>query len=54
MITLDTDKKVQLERMHREVKERRHADRIKAILLNSEGWEPVWIAQALRLTEEGV
>jgi transposase len=54
MITLDTDKKVELERMHREAKDGRHRDRIKAILLNSEGWEPAWIAQALRLTEETV
>ena len=32
----------------------RHANRIKEIFLVSEGWQPVSIAQALRLTEETV
>ena len=40
--------------MHGEAKERRHADRIKAVLLTAEGWHPSQIAQALRLTEETV
>ena len=46
------EEKAELERMHDTAKERRHADRIKAIFLASEGWQPIDIPQALRLTEE--
>ena len=54
MFILTDEKKALLERMHGEAKERRHADRIKAVLLTAEGWHPSQIAQALRLTEETV
>ena len=53
-IILTSEKKAQLEQMHPEAKDGRHRDRIKGVLLASEGWNPLSIAQALRLTEETV
>ena len=37
MFVLTDEKKALLERMHGEAKERRHADRMKAVLLTAEG-----------------
>ena len=54
MIILSIEKKAPLEQMHPEAKDGRHRDRMKAVLLASEGWDPLSIAQALRLTEETV
>jgi len=54
MIILSAEKKAPLEQMHPESKDGRHRDRMKAVLLAFEGWDPLSIAQALRLTEETV
>ena len=40
--------KAELERLHDTSRNKRVGDRIKAILLASEGWSSVMIAQALR------
>lgn len=49
----ETDKQV-LEERHRKEKDGRVRDRIKAVLLRSEGWTISHIAQALRIHEETV
>jgi transposase len=49
----DGQKKV-LEKRHRTERDRRIADRIKAVLLTSEGWSQAQISQALRINEETV
>jgi len=46
--------KEQLELRHRKERDRRVADRIKAVLLRSEGWTQKQIAQALRIRYETV
>ncbi len=53
-IELTTQEKEQLELQHRTERDRRVADRIKAVLLNSEGWTQKQIAQALRIRYETV
>ena len=50
-ITLTPDQKKTLELRHRKVRDVHECDRIKAILLNSEGWSTLQIAQALRKYE---
>ena len=50
-ITLTPDQKKTLELRHRKVRNAHECDRIKAILLNSEGWSTLQIAQALRKYE---
>lgn len=53
-IDLTNTEKEQLESQHRKERDRRVADRIKAVLLRSEGWTQKQIAQALRLRYETV
>ncbi|MCE1781812.1 winged helix-turn-helix domain-containing protein, partial [Enterobacter hormaechei] len=43
--------KAELEHLHHTCRDKRECDRIKAVLLASEGWSSVMIAQALRLHE---
>lgn len=54
IIDLDSTEKEQLESQHRKERDRRIADRIKAVLLRSEGWTQKQIAQALRIRYETV
>ena len=51
---LSEKKKAELEYLHRHERDSRICDRIKAVLLKSEGWKNRDIAQALRLHEETV
>ena len=53
-INLSQNQKEQLEARHKSERDVRICDRIKAVLLNSEGWSNRQIAQALRLHEETV
>ncbi len=47
-----TDKqKAELEHLHHTCRDKRECDRIKAVLLASEGWSSVMIVQVLRLHE---
>lgn len=48
-IELTIDEKVTLELQHKKCKDGKERDRLKAILLSSEGWAAAQIAQALRL-----
>ena len=50
-IILTPAQKKTLELRHRKVRDVHECDRIKAILLNSEGWSTLHIAQALRKHE---
>ncbi|WP_387692178.1 helix-turn-helix domain-containing protein [Photorhabdus sp. RM71S] len=45
------EQKAELEHLHHTCRDKRECDRIKAVLLSSEGWSSVMIAQALRLHE---
>ena len=51
---LSEKKKQELEQLHRYEGDGRVRDRIKAVLLKSEGWTNKAIAQALRIHEETV
>lgn len=53
-ITLTAEEKKELEKQHRAERDSRVSDRIKAVLLNVEGWTQVEIAQALRIFPETV
>ncbi|WP_089139009.1 IS630 family transposase [Vibrio rumoiensis] len=53
-IELSNQKKKQLERMHDSARDGRVRDRIKAVLLASEGWSNSMISQALRIHETTV
>ena len=53
-ISLTAEQKKDLELHHRYESDPRVCDRIKAVLLNSEGWTNGQIAQALRIHEETV
>lgn len=53
-IDLTEKEKEKLEKRHRTERDRRVADRIKAVLLHAEGWTQVEIAQALRIRPETV
>ena len=50
-IVLTQEQKNGLERLHANTRDKRVCDRIKAVLLRSEGWSTQMIAQALRLHE---
>jgi len=50
-INLTTEEKIDLEALHDTSRDGRVRDRIKAVLLRSEGWSTTMIAQALRLHE---
>ncbi len=53
-IVLTPEQKQQLEQMHDTERDSRVCDRIKAVLLASEGWSQVMISQALRIHESTV
>lgn len=53
-ITLTPQQKLQLEQMHDSTRDGRVRDRIKAVLLASEGWSQLMISQALRIHESTV
>jgi len=53
-ITLSPQKKQELEQMHDSTRDSRVCDRIKAVLLASEGWSNAMISQALRIHETTV
>ena len=50
-VTLSPQKKQELEQMHDSTRDSRVCDRIKAVLLASEGWNSAMISQALRIHE---
>tara|TARA_Y100000817_G_C16809126_1_gene523410 strand:+ start:153 stop:1184 length:1032 start_codon:yes stop_codon:yes gene_type:complete len=53
-ISLTEQQKADLESQHKELRDRRKCDRIKAILLRNESWSTPMIAQALRIHETTV
>jgi transposase len=53
-IYLTPEEKRDLEKDHKTKRDRRIADRIKAVLLHVEGWSQLQIAQALRIRPETV
>ncbi|NHB98865.1 IS630 family transposase [Photorhabdus stackebrandtii] len=53
-IFITDEQKAELEHLHHTCRDKRVCDRIKAVLLASEGWSSVMIAQALRLHETTV
>lgn len=53
-VTLSPQKKQELEQMHDSDRDSRVCDRIKAVLLASEGWSQTMISQALRIHESTV
>ena len=53
-IQLSPSLKAALELRHAKVRDRNECDRIKAILLRSEGWKILTIAQALRIHESTI
>lgn len=53
-INLSVKIKAQLEQRHKSCKNRYECDRIKAVLLHSEGWSTSMISQALRLHETSI
>src|ERR1700733_7384402 len=53
-VVLSTKEKEELDLQHSKERDRRVADRIKAVLLNAEGWTQKQIAQALRIRYETV
>lgn len=53
-IFITTEQKVELEKLHDTSRDGRVRDRIKAVLLASEGWSSAMIAQALRLHQTTV
>ena len=53
-IKLTNSAKRKLESEHRSCRDKRKCDRIKAILLNDEGWNISQISQALRIHETSV
>ena len=53
-IYLSEFEKAELEKRHKKERDGRIRDRIKAVLLNSEGWKQTEIAQALRIGAETV
>ncbi len=53
-IFITDEQKAELEHLHHTCRDKRECDRIKAVLLASEGWSSMMIAQALRLHETTV
>jgi len=53
-IQLSKETKIRLEKQHRQERSSRVCDRIKAVLLSSEGWTQCQISQALRIHETTV
>ena len=53
-IRLSAEEKIDLELRHSKCSGRKEGDRIKAVLLRSEGWTVPMISQALRLHESTI
>lgn len=53
-IDLTSEQKIALEKQHKTERDKRVADRIKAVLLCNEGWTQIQIAQALRVRVETI
>ena len=53
-IRLTEDEKAELESRHSQCTNRKEGDRIKAVLLRSEGWTVPMISQALRLNQSTI
>ncbi len=53
-VQLTAEEKRELESRHKKVRDIREGDRIKAVLLSSEGWSTSMIAQALRKHESSI
>ena len=53
-IVLTPEEKLELEAIHSQEKDSRKADRVKSILLRSEGWSLSNISQALRIHNDTV
>jgi len=53
-ISLTPEQKIALEARHKKARDGRERDRIKAVLLRSEGWSIANIAQALRKSEASI
>ena len=53
-LKLTPEEKILLEESHRFYANRKEADRIKAVLLRSEGWTVPMISQALRIHESSI
>jgi transposase len=53
-LELTIEEKLNLETRHKRERDRRVADRIKAVLLHCEGWSQIEISQALRIRPETV
>ena len=53
-IDLNSQEKSGLESRHKKARDSRESDRIKAVLLSSEGWSVFQISQALRKHESSI
>ena len=53
-MVLTAEAKLELESRHKQARDGRERDRIKAVLLSSEGWSTSMIAQALRIHETSI
>ncbi|GHT93817.1 hypothetical protein FACS1894122_09650 [Alphaproteobacteria bacterium] len=51
---LTKEEETELKQRHRQEKDRRTADRIKAVLLSNKGWSYRYISEALFLDEETI
>ena len=49
--TLSNKKTAELERLHRSLRDKRQADRVKAVLALSKGWSPAQVAKFFFLTK---
>ena len=50
--TLSNDKIAELEKLHRSLRDKRQADRVKAVLALSKGWSPAQVAEILLFDEK--
>lgn len=50
--TLSSEKIAELERLHRNLRDKRQADRVKAVLALSKGWSPAQVAEILLFDEK--
>ena len=50
--TLSKDKIAELERFHRSLRDKRQADRVKAVIALSKGWSAIQVAEILLFDEK--
>ena len=50
--TLSNEKVAELEKLHRSLRDKRQADRVKAVLALSKGWSPAQVAEILLFNEK--